>query len=406
MAININTYLIQRNIELQRKGVIAVYLSDAVRDGADQAPIFLQNISKLYENFKVVEGVEASEGIPAVDGVNDSENALRELAVMEYILSQRVPVLAIPKKTNLTTTLNSLTNVNERFVSIIAPNIEVSIGLTAPESLEGDASIIAGYVEGRDIKYYIELNISDVATDLPKLEDKEIVANHKVELAYGKFYPSFNSNYIEDMSEFLMPASVLLATKKSQRIIADTPWIPVAGEANGVHREVLKLQYAISEGKKNILQAYGANVLDLKIGVGHFFMSQNTLVANREDNKQNYLIRSHIVSLALHVNEQIRDIASKFQFVPNNQKTWTSLQVKLEGIFNYLISRDAVESMYVVTGRHIMNDEDILEGNLKAVIAYKPVGVIESILIDLYITNEDITLEEVTQGVLPKGVEV
>ena len=162
MAININTYLIQRNIELQRKGVIAVYLSDAVRDGADQAPIFLQNISKLYENFKVVEGVEASEGIPAVDGVNDSENALRELAVMEYILSQGVPVLAIPKKTNLTTTLNSLTNVNERFVSIIAPNIEVAIGLTAPESLEGDASIIAGYVEGRDIKYYIELNISDV----------------------------------------------------------------------------------------------------------------------------------------------------------------------------------------------------------------------------------------------------
>ena len=90
MAININTYLIQRNIELQRKGVIAVYLSDAVRDGADQAPIFLQNISKLYENFKVVEGVEASEGIPAVDGVNDSENALRELEIGRASCRERV----------------------------------------------------------------------------------------------------------------------------------------------------------------------------------------------------------------------------------------------------------------------------------------------------------------------------
>lgn len=405
MAININTYLIQRNVALPRKGTIAVYLENAVITTGEgttqkpyiaaevQSPIFLGSVNDLYTNFR-----------KAV-GVNDLAGAIKELVIMEYLLKNRVPVFAIPKNTDLETTLESLENINEVFDSILTPSIEVTAGDTVATKLAGDALEVSNYVSDKDIKYYIELDLEDVGK-IEKLKAKELVANHKVELAYGKFYPLFASAYTSDLSEFLMPASALLASKKSQRIIADTPWIPVAGEANGIHEEVLRLQYSISEAQKNILQAYGANVLGLKRGVGHFFMTQNTLVADRSTNKQNYLIRSHIVSLVLHINEQVRNIANKFQFVPNNSKTWTSLSAKLEGLLDSLIAKDAVESRKVFTGTPLMTEADILDGTLRAVIVYKPVGVVENIYIDLYISNEEITLEQIYQGNLKGGVEV
>lgn len=405
MAINIKTRVITRNFVVPIKGALAVYLLNAKKaEGLNNNIIILRSLAELESAFPVI-----------AEGKNSAEAEQKELKVIEYILQNRVPVVAIVKDEDFTTDLDTL-ELEEEIVGFISPfnsdlNYSVvknKVGEEAEPTVKlidsVDGLALVDFIKDYAASAYIDLEIEDIdyIDDLGELEALPVLSE-QIELAYGETEVSYESIYT--IKDFYMPASVLLAIRKSRRYINDIPWIPVAGQENGKVPYVTKLKDKLTKVRKNILQDLGANVLDFRRGVGYFFASQNTLVADRDTKSDNPLIRSHIVHLKNIIHRDLEREVGNFLYKPNNNKTQTLFDLKLRSLFNRYRDSDAIHRYDIATGEQVLTDEEKLKGTLlKAIVAYRPVNAVEDISVELYITNVDIIIKELAEENLIEGV--
>lgn len=381
MSIKIHTQIINK-IELPIDGAIAVVLKETV---LATEPLTITSIDQLKEKFTISNPITG--GQP-------------ELAVVEYILTNRVPVI-------LVTEVENLAEVTGEFVSIIDPfnhGVDISDVGKLGKSAEEIKDFLTQYPT-LPVQVFLELHLDKVDYGEDEgiedvFTDKVLIGTEQFEIAVGKFVSTFRSQgYVKSDETFYIPASVPLAIMKSKRLLNNTPWIPVAGEETGKVRDAVKLKTSITLKERNVLQAYGANVLDVKRGVGHLYNSQNTLYEHRETDKYNPVIRSHAVSLTMWLKSTLGKDLGKYQFRPNNSKTWAHLRLELDAKLSGLMEVDAIERYQIFTGKSVMTKQDVDKGLLKAYISYKPIGVVRDIEVTLIISDEHITIEEI-EGVV------
>lgn len=421
MAVSINTY-IQRARVLPQQGAVGVILEKLTAKKEDKELIKLNSLSQLSVEF---------------DLKSTDETDKTELAILEYLLVNGVPVVAIPHKEGLALAKKLTPELSEEISFIITPGYTYKPKFKSNEEnaqkdvLEGiittspEISLIAAYCKDNNLQYIFDLEV-DLDEDVvvkeeesqsdenpegtPEVKKKmsELlqinIDNKKVpelnantEMTFGSYYPSSSSNFKFD--DLVFPASLPLVTGKAKNLINKTPWIPLAGEETGNVTTVKVLKQHLSKEEKNILQAFGANVLGFKRSVGHLFMTQNTLFPGRlnEINKNNPLIRSHAVSLSLWIKLQLNDSLGKYQYRSNSSKTWILLEMELNKYFQTLKNTFAIEKYGVYTGLSVMTKEDINNGIMRASVWYKPIRVTEEIELNLFISEDDVYINEISQ---------
>lgn len=216
-------------------------------------------------------------------------------------------------------------------------------------------------------------------------------------LNLGQAYLADGSAYAAATDFVGIPASLAVLVRKAKLLLNGKPWLPVAGETYGKITEFSSVYRSLSTKEKEDFQSDNLNVLISRIGVGPLMVSQNTIT---DFETASYpLIRSHVVTQALWIKRQLKFIANSVLFLPNNQKTWDSVALRLKDILKNQLNNEGIEDYVVLVGRGItMTAEDIANGIMRVSISYTPIRAIESISFDVTIKESENIYDIVLSG--------
>lgn len=222
----------------------------------------------------------------------------------------------------------------------------------------------------------LETKLGDLRQSTLHLAKTEVCINSGLPL----FSPYGNLDIPDDFEEgyYGIPASIILASAKANMLLEETPWIPVAGEAQLV-TTVGKLHKNFNLFEKEDIQALNINLLLSKVGIGNLFVSQNTQF--KTNNRREPLLRSHVVTEALWIKRRLDRLGTRFEWVPNNDKFRNSLRLALRSFFDDLTDKDAIigRANIIITGE---------DTEMRGLIEYVPVRVTESIVLNLNILDD------------------
>lgn len=369
-------------------GTAPIYVPDESVDDYKEATNWADLADRI---FPISDKVDVKE--PPIKGMSQLVNA-------EYLLRSGVPILVyIPNSPeDFTSTdaayLQSIHDDEFNFVQAVAPyeflgeelNLKILEGTIAkalnnPISFYTDIDT-SGPVFGYDeIKGYAEIkeDFDEAIGD---------IARAKLEVCVNSAAPTFNASANPGMSE--LPAfgedgykgilsSSLLAARKARLIMLGTPWLPVAGQANGAVRDTGALLVRYTKAEKEAIQALNMNLLTNKIGFGPLFVSQNTMYES--ENKYDPLIRSHVVTEALWMKRVLEQIGEKYEFSLSLTKTADYLETELRKFYLDLYNKGGIEEPANI-------QVSIDDNKLIAYIAYLPIKAIEAIEINVTLIDD------------------
>lgn len=396
VQVNINREL--RTAHSENNGMILALLTAATHVGPNKVEV-IDNIKDLYEKFTVVNINDGSKNY-GEDGyvpATADNNAIYQLINLEYLIRQGHTVLAYAI-TDITATEEEL--INEayhayQFANVIVPYTFLS---NVNKTLLNKIAVL---VTNLETQLYLDLepNITPANIDTHKgYLDNVNINLAKVDLAMNGGQPNFEVNreihipiVFNENNYFGILASTVLAQRKAALVALDTPWIPVAGELNGVVPELRGLAKTFTRKDKIIIQDKDINLLTTKVGVGNLFVAQNTMMPYGEY-KTDPLRRSHTVTQALWIKRRLQRIADKYLFSLNVVKTKDMFALDLFTLFNNLLKNNGLEEEAVIKV-NIKNGTE-----LHAQIEYVPVRAIEKIVLNVTIIDDIATVNVAPEG--------
>jgi hypothetical protein len=339
-----------------------------------------------YDLDKLVEEFTAPSG-------DDVLLEAQELYALEYILSSGVSVLAYPVLVAGTFDATDVAKVSDidvlLYKFVVAPFSYIASGaledpLTALIATSGEAGI------GIDAQLFLDLDPDTVASAIPVITNK----SPKIELCINGGFVGITSRFSSTLnvsSESVnfegIPSSLAILVRKASLLINGKSWVPVAGEVNGRVPEFTSLYRELTTAEKVLFQAGNINVLVSKVGIGPLFVSQNTQYSGTGS-----LLKSHAVTESLVIKRFLKTVAEATYFLPNNQRTWDQVSLKLRTLLQSIQDSGGIEVYAIAVGKGItMTAQDVIDGILKVAVSYLPVSVIENIVFN-------VTIQETTNS--------
>jgi len=413
MSITINTNVIRTVPQVNDAGLALVILKYAREIGATtEAPIRVNNYTEL----------EAAYELPTTTPTTvQTKSARRELAVVEYMLSQSVNLILLSTETIGTIADADLLKVAE--VDDLGYRI-----ILVPYDLQTDTTVatkMIAFVADKDVELFLDIDPTLTTTNIEDARDdvKVAISEAGTEAAYsGKVSLFLNmglpNNYVSSFNDatynmtaymdadadlvywYGIPLSAVVAARKSSLLISNTPWFPVAGEKHGLIPEFNSIYVTYLSSEKITIQALDINLAINKAGLGIVIVSQNTLarVSTDDTDKTNPLIRGHVITQALYIKRYMKVITESIMFAPHITKTYNNWELKVNHFMEDIKGGDGITYYQVVTGPKVMSAADVAAGIFRGTLSYHPINVIESAIITLNI------LETEDSGVLVEGV--
>lgn len=401
----VNITRVNRIRNIGDEGLTLAILTDVkYRDGKGEAgsATKITSVSSLYDTFEPNEIVVDNVDEPTIKGMSQLVNA-------EYLLRSGVPIVVyIPNSPEEFTStdadyLQSIHDDEFNFVQAVAPYEFLGEGITFQEDEpygvldEGlNLQILKGTIAtalNNPISFYTDIDTSEPLSDYAAIKTdfdlaSEDIARAKLEVCVNSAAPTFNASANEGMSELPdfgedgykgILGSSLLAARKARLIMLGTPWLPVAGQANGAVRDTGALLVRYTKAEKEAIQDLNMNLLTNKIGFGPLFVSQNTMYES--ENKYDPLIRSHVVTEALWMKRVLEQIGGKYEFSLSLTKTADYLETELRKFYLDLYNKGGIEEPANI-------QVSIDDNKLIAYIAYLPIKAIEAIEINVTLIDD------------------
>lgn len=356
MSIKINVSIGRNITPVNDTGLTLAILRYAIPKETENVGEILRinNVEELHENYKAA-----------------NNNAAEELFTLEYLLNAGVNLLVYPILDDGENKIKEADILNIEDIEMLNYDFLIVPHRRIDQFKEAELNLIAGLVEKLDIETYITV---DNAEALPNIKTPKMSAlANAMEI-------QMKSNVLKAFEvEPIITAAQAYLVRKVKMLQRGTPWIPIAGEENGVMNEGIRLTRQIGTLEKNKLQAAGINPLVMKRGVGNILTSQTTMAKELEDT-QNDLRRGNIVTLTLFIKKFLKRYAEKTLFKPNTLKTWNQVDMDLKAQFATLEDQGALTDSTVAVGLHkTMTQEDINNRVLKIYTDFKPTQAIETI---------------------------
>lgn len=394
--ININME-VQRVVPLVNNAALTLVMFRYARAKSGvTTPIRINSTAELQAAFEV----------PTTNEVQE----FRELLMAEYLLSNNVNLLCYQVAAAGPILAGDITNIADQvalgYKFVIAPYAFLDTTDYATNGL----NLLAQHCKDEDVQLFIDIEPFVASTDIDTLKTQFVAdASSKLELFVNSGFVGIDTAYTlptnisldeaylataavyANATDYVgVPASLIALVRKSKLLSMGKPWLPVAGEDNGLVTEASTLFRELSTTEKEEFQAANVNVLITRVGVGHLFVSQNTMYPAGVGDTLNPLLRSHIITEALWIKSALYRIAQSLEFRPNVQKTWDLAKLKVAKLFKPILQAGGVEDYKVYCGRNItMTNQDILDGKLVVIVNYLPVRVIEDIT--FYVTIQETT---------------
>jgi hypothetical protein len=325
--------------------------------------------------------------------------AAKELYALEYLLSAGVSVLAYPVVSLGTFSATDAGNVDDidilQYRMICMPYAYIEAG-----NLEDAMTVIiagTGGDVGLDAQLFLDLAPDTDSSSIPAVTNSSPKIELFINAGYLEFAPRFTSALVttEGSINFEgIPASLAALAKKAELLRTSSPWLPVAGERNGKVTEFLSLSRNLSTVEKELFQAANINVLVSRVGIGPLFVSQNTQYSG-----EGTLERSHVTTTALVIKRFLYQVALSTEHLPNNQKTWTSVTMKLRSFLQNMLESEGITSFQVACGEGLtMTEQDVIDGILKVSVNFMPISVVENITFNVVIRETNSQFDVQTSG--------
>lgn len=403
MSIKINMS-VQRSVPTYNDdGLTLVIFKNAVLNEGRGAIVRVDSWQELYDAFSDTHDKDSATEI----------KAFRELYSAEYLVTRGVSLLCYTTAAADTFSATDVANIqdqqelNYKFVVMPYDFISFSVDTTTYNSdLMDMVSTAANKV---DAQLYLDLAPdTDPGNIASIIEDMSASLSSKVELFINSGFLGLSSKFalptaldstsettllegeaFDPATDFIgIPSSLAVVARKAQILKEGRPWIPVAGEVNGIIPEFSHLQRRLFTDEKEAFQEANINVLINRRGVGNLMVSQNTMADTTV--ATNPLIRSHVVTEALWFKRWIDRFANSVMSLPNNQKTWDLSKLKLGKVFESAKDGDGIEWYHIAVGEGItMTPEDISKGIMRVNIRYVPIRLVEDIEFNVIIQETE-----------------
>ena len=390
MAININVQIARAIAQENLDGLTLVIFKNARKQsGVTESLVSVKQLSDLTDNFE--EPTTIAEA--------------RELHTAEYLVRAGVNLLCYSTAAVGTIGTADITAFGDvelfGYKLIVAPYVYLTAANTE--------SNLLSFAKENDVQLFLDLDpevtVSGVGAIVTALG---VNVSAKLEVFANGGLPNFRSAFSDIPTEFLdssildeeddpiapeeryygILASAAAVARKARLLLLAKPWLPVAGETNGIVNEFAQLYRKLTTLEKEALQSNNINVLITKVGVGNVFVSQNTMFPS--DTPSDALIRSHVVTETLYIKRLLKKEAEKLKFAPNNLKTWNSFSLKTQKLFKQILDDDGIEDFSIQVGLGItMTAQDIAEGKFKAVVTFLPIRVIEEITFNIILQEQE-----------------
>jgi hypothetical protein len=406
MAININVQIARAIAQENLDGLTLVIFKNARKQsGVTESLVSVKQLSDLTDNFE--EPTTLAEA--------------RELHTAEYLVRAGVNLLCYSTAAVGTIGTADITTFGDvelfGYKLIVAPYVYLTASNTE--------SNLLSFAKENDVQLFLDLDpevtVSGVGAIVTALG---VTVSAKLEVFANGGLPNFRSAFSDIPTEFLdssilvdfeseegeegengnititqipiapeeryygILASAAAVARKARLLLLAKPWLPVAGETNGIVNEFAQLYRKLTTVEKEALQSNNINVLITKVGVGNVFVSQNTMFPS--DTPSDALIRSHVVTETLYIKRLLKKEAEKLKFAPNNLKTWNSFSLKTQKLFKQILDDDGIEDFSIQVGLGItMTAQDITEGKFKAVVTFLPIRVIEEITFNIILQEQE-----------------
>lgn len=400
MAVNVE---IKRKIEqanpLAENGLTLVILTSVKLKGALDKPRIFTSIADLYDIFENSDGAEyigkgnyqllnaeylLSKGVPIIpfkvgtyDTVKTEDIAAIKSLFEDYEFKQVVAPYEYLKSENSVNILKLAELSDELNIQLfldvdpLEDNMASAIGVLNTVDLENNIAPV-------DRKHRIDINLNG---GLPLF--KPVKASELPEFGAGI---EKTENVEENLKYYGVLAGTVKAAMKAQLLMSATPWLPVAGQANGAVSDIGKLFRNFTKKEKKQIQEKHINILMYKPGFGNLFVSQNTALINT-NSKSDPLMRSHVVTEAIWLSYVVEKIAEKFEHGLNVSSTRRQLETELRGMLDKIHKGNGFEEKALLS----VEVDKLEKTKINVNIAYIPVRAIEQINITLYLTDEGIT---------------
>ena len=372
MSIKINVSIGRNITPVNDTGLTLAILRYAIPKETENVGEILRinNVEELHENYKA-----------ATKDKDKDKDAAEELFTLEYLLNAGVNLLVYPILADGENEIKEADILNIEDIEMLNYDFLIVPHRRIDQFKEAELKLIAGLVEKLDIETYITV---DNVEALPSIKTPEgevlLIKTPKMSALANAMEIQMKSNVLKAFEvEPIITAAQAYLVRKVKMLQRGTPWIPIAGEENGVMNEGIRLTRQIGTLEKNKLQAAGINPLVMKRGVGNILTSQTTMAKDLEDT-QNDLRRGNIVTLTLFIKKFLKRYAEKTLFKPNTLKTWNQVDMDLKAQFATLEDQGALTDSTVAVGLHkTMTQEDINNRVLKIYTDFKPTQAIETI---------------------------
>jgi len=386
---------VQRVVPLVNKDALTLVMFRYVRPKSGiTVPIEINSVAELKEAFE--------------DPSTNEVQEFRELLIAEYLLNSNVNLLCYSVGTPGPILEADITAIEDQealaYKFVIAPYVFLDTDDYTTNGLD----LLVQHCKTKDVQLFIDLEPFVASTTIGTLVGQfSDDASSKLELfinsgfiivdtAYtlptnislSEAYLASDGSYADSTDYVGIPSSIIALTRKAKVVMLGKPWLPIAGEDNGKVPEASTLFRTFTTAEKEEFQAANVNVLLTRVGVGHLFVSQNTMFPAESEDTNNLLLRSHVITEALWIKNKLYKIAQTLEYKPNIQKTWDLAKLKIAKLLKPLKSVDGIKDFNVYCGRNItMTNQDILDNKLIAIVNYFPTGVVENIT--FYVTIQE-----------------
>lgn len=302
-----------------------------------------------------------------IDTETLSSEAKQELVELEYLVRAGVVLLIFKHDEGLDTNLEDQLLHDYQF--IVTPGKQITN--TADEVITDTIALVKKKTVNAE--YFVNINNDNL---------NPVDNGPKVTYSYNLGKVEFKS--LTDLNEIFIPTALATVVRKVRLLQLETPYLPVAGETEGVITEFTNLTNQVGNIKKQELQEAGINPAILKPGIGAIIVAQNTSLFIGD--AANPLAKGHITTLALDIKRKLTNLAEATLFKLNNRATWDSIRMKVRTLMNPLLDAGAIETYDVAVGlNETMTQQDVREGRLILNVRFTPVKAIEEINITLTI---------------------
>lgn len=401
MSIKINTTIHKSVPVISDEGLILTILMNARQTDEGGAAVAVPELLRINTIEELTDHFDIEE--------NNAIEEQRELYVLEYLLrgGANLLVLAVTDAGVFAAADAEKLSIEEvEYKSVLVPyhfisknadlgNLDWTVDANSSTILSKDASLLLDVLPTLAVG-----SLNSISLDNPKISLFLNSGLAPFSSFYGLDTGEFSvaaEGYNKDTDFVGIPASAAVALREAQNFVRGYSWQPVAGERYGVFNEFSRVFRKFTTPEKNAFQAAHVNPLVLKRGVGNLMVAQNTTIAPL-GNETNPLKRRHIVNLVLDIKRQVKKISEYFLYSANTEDTWDSYQLMLEDTLSKVEAAGGLENFKVVVNRSIISGEDINNGIMRAYIEILPVGVVESIEINIAIREHSGTADVIIEG--------